>query len=107
MKNAKPVKQPVTIAQAVDRAGQIKIEINRLHAEYEKLKAGFIAGGAQTYDGEIYRVQLTETERSTLDMKAVREKLSPQFIQAHSKITHVTQMHVTHKESATNIIPIK
>jgi len=93
-------------SQAVDRIGNIKAQVAALQAEYDTLKATLIAGGNPSYDGELYRVQFVETDRSTLDMKAVREKLSPQFIAAHTRTTHVVQMHVS-AHSASNVIPIK
>lgn len=110
MKTNKAVKQQEdanALAQAVDRVGVIKAQMSALQAEYDALKATFIAGGCPSYDGDIYRVQFVDTDRSTLDMKAVREKLSPQFIAAHTRVTHIVQMHVSIRAGASNIIPIK
>ena len=110
MKNAKIQKhqEPAdTIAQSVDRVGEIKAQIAALQAEYDTIKLGLLACGNSSYDGNVYHVQFVEQDRSTLDMKAVREKLSAQFIAAHTKITHVTAMHVSLREPAINIISLK
>jgi hypothetical protein len=114
MKNTKAVKQQEAvdaIAQTVDRIGNIKTQMALLQKECDTLRANLLAGGSDTYYGTTYRVVFTNTTRHTLDMKAVREKLSPQFIAAHTNVTHVTQMHVNFvsdkPEVASNIIPIK
>jgi hypothetical protein len=39
-------------------------------------------------------LSISETVRETLDMEAVREKLSPQFIRAHTRETPVRTLKV-------------
>ena len=41
------------------------------------------------------RIDVSETDRETLDMKAVRAKLSPQFITAHTNVTKVRALRVS------------
>jgi hypothetical protein len=50
-------------------------------------------------EGELFRVTVTNAVRETLDMEAVREKLSPQFIRAHTKETFYTTVRVTARKS--------
>jgi hypothetical protein len=52
--------------------------------------------------GELFRAKIVESERGTLNMKKVREKLSAQFIRAHTAIKEVVAVKVTaRKESAS------
>ena len=44
--------------------------------------------GAGTYNGDEHYVVISDVERKTLDMKAVRKKLSRQFIQANTNVTN-------------------
>ena len=56
----------------------------------KKLIAEIKAQGPGKYEGESHVLTVTVAERSTLDMKAVRAKLSAQFIRAHTNIKEVT-----------------
>jgi hypothetical protein len=40
-------------------------------------------------------------------MKAVRAKLTPQFIKAHTNVTSVTQMRVEVKAQVENVVQIR
>jgi hypothetical protein len=61
--------------------------------ELEKQKAAvkktldFLDVGA--HEGDKFTLTVSESERNTLDMEAVREKLSRQFIQANTTTTQV------------------
>jgi hypothetical protein len=87
-----------------DRIGAIKIVLAQLEREQAEIKQQFIDHGLAQYDGETYRVTLTETVRHTLDMKAVRAKLSKEWQEAHTNTTHVTQMHVLNLGDISNIV---
>ena len=43
--------------------------------------------GVGTYNGTEHYITVSEAERNTLDMKAVRKKLSRQFISDNTKVT--------------------
>jgi len=92
------------LAAAADRLGAIKIAIAQLEREQTEIKEMFIDHGLNQYDGETYRVTLTSTLRTTLDMKAVREKLSKAWQDAHSNTTHVMQMRVMPLGDFANIV---
>jgi hypothetical protein len=54
-----------------------------------------VALGAGRHEGQLYCVTVTIAERNTLDMEAVRAKLSRQFIAANTRTTEVTTVKVT------------
>ncbi len=78
----------------IDALGALKAQIAELEIQEKALKAslGELEPGA--YEGELYRVTVAKTDRETLDMEAVRAKLSPQFISAHTRVTPVTTIRV-------------
>lgn len=82
------------VATIVDSMGDLRGKIAAMTDQYDALKAHIVAMGAGAYDGTRYRATVSESERATLDMAAVREKLSPQFIRAHTNVTPVTTVRV-------------
>jgi len=83
-----------TAAAIVDSMGDLRAQIAEMTAQYDAYKAHLVGMGAGAYDGERYRATVSESERETLDMVAVREKLSAQFIRAHTNVTPVTTVRV-------------
>lgn len=79
----------------IDALGQIKAQIAELEAQEKILRGEVIAFGAGRHEGQLYCVTVTLSERNTLDLAAVRAKLSPQFIAAHTRTTEVTTVKVT------------
>ena len=72
---------------SVDQLVNIREQIAELKKEEAFLLKCMKINGAATYQGTDHYVTVSEVERETLDMKAVRKKLSPQFKRAHTKIT--------------------
>lgn len=86
----------MTIEQNIDRMGQLKAEIAALEKEYNKLKDSIVEEyGVGAYEGDTFRVSVSSSTRETLDMEAVRNHLSPQFIRAHTKKTETITVRVT------------
>lgn len=77
------------LTKTIDTLGDIKARIAELQIKEKALKEalGDLEPGA--YEGDLFRLSISETRRETLDMDAVREKLSPQFITAHTRSTDV------------------
>lgn len=84
----------LSASAAVDLMGDLRADIAERQAQYDAYKAHLVGMGTGAYDGERYRATVSESERETLDMVAVREKLSPQFIRAHTNVTPVTTVRV-------------
>ena len=78
----------------IDALGALKAQIAALETKEKELKKalGDLKPGA--YEGDLFRLTISETDRETLDMKAVREKLTPQFITAHTNVTQVRTLRV-------------
>lgn len=88
----------------IDTFGVLCAQVADLEAQKKSIRQqliGELRVGA--YEGIAYRVTISESVRETLDMDAVREKLSPQFIAAHTKSTPV----ITVKAGARNNINVE
>lgn len=84
------------VTKTIDDFGLICAQIAELEAAKKKLRTVLIAAiGEGAAEGDLYRVTISNSERETLDMEAVRAKLSPQFITAHTKVTDVTTVKAT------------
>lgn len=83
----------------IDALGKLKAQIADLQKQEEILKRAIIESGVTAEEGELFRVTVTNAVRETLDMEAVREKLSPQFIRAHTKETFYTTVRVSARKS--------
>ena len=84
----------------VDRIGALKAQIAPLEKQLKKLQDELKARGAGRYEGELYDASVYNVERSTLDQDAVRAKLSPQFIAAHTKVSESLTIKLTAKQLA-------
>ena len=82
------------LTPTIDRLGVVKAQIAALKREEDELKTVLIENGPGAYEGDLYRCTVSQTDRETLDMEAVRAKLSPQFIRAHTNVTPVTMVRV-------------
>lgn len=88
------------ISSTIDELGQLKAQIAELKKREDELKDILESAGITKAEGELFRVSITESVRETLDMEAVRAKLSPQFIRAHTKETRYTTVRVTARKGS-------
>ena len=80
-----------TITQLVDQLGLVKAQVSELQSQESAIKAQLVESGMDAIDGDQYRVTVSHGYRKVLDMKAVKNKLSAQFIRAHtSEVSMVT-----------------
>lgn len=84
----------------IDELGHIKAQIAELNRRKEELKELIIELGPGAHEGELFRATVSQFDREVLDMEAVRAKLSPQFIRAHTSLTPVTAVRVTARNNA-------
>jgi hypothetical protein len=82
----------------IDTLGDINAEIKRLKELKELLREEIEAMGQGTHEGEEYQAEVSSYDKGTLDMKAVRAKLSHQFIRANTNTISVTNVKVTRLE---------
>lgn len=88
------------LTATIDALGELKAKIADLQDQEKALKdaLGDLEPGA--YDGERFRLSVSVSDRETLDMDAVREKLSPQFIRAHTNVTPVRALRVSARKTS-------
>jgi hypothetical protein len=85
---------------AIDQLGIVKVQIAELELRETELKKILELQGAGAYEGDVFRATVSFSERETLDMKAVRNKLSAQFIRSHTKCAKVTSVRVVARTGA-------
>lgn len=85
----------MTNLPAIDRLGQLLAQIADLSAEADAIKAQLKQLPDGAYEGELFRASVSSSTRETLDMEAAREKLSRQFILAHTRTTETQTVRVT------------
>lgn len=80
----------------IDELGDVKAQVAELTAKETTLKNRLIGlvGENEQAEGDRFRVAIVTTDRRQLDMEAVRAKLSPQFLAAHTLVTPVTRVEV-------------
>jgi len=82
------------ITSLVDELGALKAQAASLAQREKAIKEILVAQGQPEYEGDLFRATVSYSERETLDMAAVRAKLSQQFITAHTKVTEVVSLKV-------------
>lgn len=85
-------------AALVDEIGQLKAEIAPLKKRLDMLSDVLKSKGDGNYAGALYDANVATSIRSLLDMDAVRAKLSPQFMAAHSTESESIILRVTAKK---------
>ena len=73
----------------VDQIAALSAKIADLNEEKKALIESLKAEGEGRYCGTEHYLQVSVSKRSTLDPVAVRNKLSRQFIAAHTRVTEV------------------
>lgn len=82
------------LTKIIDDLGALKARIADLEAQEKALKQALADLTPGSYEGDLFRLSVSESERETLDMHAVREHLSRQWIQAHTNVTPVRTLRV-------------
>ena len=90
-----------SIEALVDRLGYLKAEQSELNGKIKDVQEKLIRMGVERAEGQLFRVAIFTTVRKVLDMDAVRRKLTPQFLRAHTSETEYTTVKVSaRKEKA-------
>lgn len=80
---------------AADELGRLRARIADLTAREAVLKQLLAGPGPGAHEGAEWRATVSVAQRGVLDLAAVRERLSPQFIRAHTTVTEVITVRVT------------
>lgn len=73
----------------VDQIAELSAQIAELNDHKKALIESLKAEGEGRYCGTEHYLQVSVSERATLDMSAVRKKLSRQFMVSHTRVTEV------------------
>src|SRR5262245_41865195 len=87
------------LTATIDRLGYLRAEIAALKIQEKALQSVLIEQGPGAYEGEEFRATVSVSDRASLDMAAVRAKLSPQFIRANTSYTSVTMVRVVSRNA--------
>ena len=92
-----------TITHDVDTLGTLLAQIAALTKQADQIKDAIkddaSAGGDKVVDGDLFRATYIESNRSTVDSKALFAELgaTPEQIARHTKVTAVFSVKVTSK----------
>ena len=86
-----------SIASYIDEAGALDAEIKALTKQLDAIKAKIKEQGAGDFGGFSFNAKVIESERVTVDWKAIAEKLNPsyQLITAHTSSAFVQSIRFT------------
>ena len=87
------------LAAAVDEIGLLKAQIAPLEQKLKAAQAKLKQHGDGRYEGTLWAATVSTSERESLDLDAVRAKLSVQFLTAHTKVSEVVIVRVTAKKT--------
>lgn len=82
----------------VDQIGILKAAIAPLEKKLKALQDELKGQGPGRYEGEQYDATVSTYSVDRLDLAAVRAKLSPQFIRAHTIESEIVKLSVTAKK---------
>jgi hypothetical protein len=92
------------IRPLIDDLGRVKAQLADLARREKELKEQIVELGEGSHEGDLFRATVSFSERETLDMEAVREKLTSQFIRAHTRTTPVTTVRVAARVQAKEYV---
>lgn len=101
---APPARTAPTLAEQVDRLGELHAAIADLKTQADKIRAELEEAGLPAIDGHGYRVTFSTSTKTTTDWQAIAQRFKPsaQLIRAYTKTSEpstrmtVTARKVTH-----------
>lgn len=100
------MKTQKTLADVCDQYGELMAEQAALKIRIDILKKKLLTEGEGAYEGDIFRVTVATSFSNLLDMDAVREKLTPQFIAAHTREVFKTSIKCVARNGCEKTMPI-
>ena len=97
-----PARTAPTLADKVDRIGQLRAEIAERETKINQIRAELEDAGLSEIDGHAYRVTFSTSTRTSTDWKTIAERFkpSPQLIRRHTTTGDpVTRMNVTARKT--------
>jgi predicted phage-related endonuclease len=90
MQNVKPIEQYL-----VDELGDIRLKIKELKKTEKNITDRIKSSGHNLLVGNTYMMVIRESERSTLDTKAVKLELGESWYKQHCKISNIKNVITT------------
>ena len=87
----------------IDQLGHLNEAIASLRLQADNLNADIKRSGITEGHGKEFWVDVITQDRNYLDQKAVKAKLSPQFIAAHTRHAQVTSIKVVRIEEVLEV----
>lgn len=100
--SAPPTRTAPTLAEQVDRLGELHAAIAELKTKAEKIRTELENAGLSEIDGNAYRVTFSTSTRTSTDWKTIAERFkpSPQLIRRHTTTSEPsTAMRVTARKT--------
>ena len=97
-----PARTAPTLADKVDRIGELRAEIAERETKINQIRAELEDAGLSEFDGHAYRVTFSTSARTVTDWKTIAERFkpSPQLIRRHTTTGDpVTRMNVTARKT--------
>jgi hypothetical protein len=91
------MKNTVNTKVIADMIGQQRAELNEIKNTLKYWEDQAKAAGLDTLEGDMFKVSIIQTERTTVNWKAVAERFEPsrQLLTANSTTNHVTSVRVS------------
>ena len=82
------------LSATVDTLGKLKAKLAVLGAQESALKQALVDGGERAYQGTLFDATVTEAQRTTLDVEAVRKELGADWVARHSTVSGYVSVRV-------------
>jgi hypothetical protein len=96
-----PEVNSLALQAIVDEYGTLCAQMAALKNRQAELREALIAAGAVAVEGSLFRITVSTCIAESLDMEAIRAKLSPQFIVAHTIKTERTTVRCAARNGST------
>lgn len=92
------------VSQMVDDLGQLRAELAILKTDEADLRKRLLAAGVSVAEGDLFRANVVDANRTNVDWKAIAAALKPsrQLVTAHTSQSVVTSIRVTARTGVTS-----
>lgn len=95
-------KQKIEVTGLADELGSVRAQMADLKDREREIRGTLIEAGISVLEDEIFRANVVESMRSTIDWKSVAAKLEPsrQLVRAHTSEKEVITIRVSARRGA-------
>lgn len=97
------VAAPAALVQYSDVLGEIKMKIAALQVRENELRDLYVSAGPGQYPGQLYVTAVSDSQRTTVDWKAIAEQrgYSHQLLSAHSSTVAIRTVRCTLRKGSS------